>query len=343
MLLDQLENQLIKLNYYESIGKRHRNIYGTSISHQQLMYLVIRGEQISNPEDLYLPEAIAEQKRIVDYYRQNNQPGILRASTFFQEGNNVEIQQLLRYVDIDPHQHDFVECAYVVTGKCIHLINDREYLQESGSFVAIPTGYSHALFPEEDCLCLTMKIKADIFYDFDFPGWVDFVCPLAFSSGKDAFVRNTIASIWLQQEKNLPYADQIMEQLFRTLMFYIEQNFRDTMQYLITGPAQKKQTVEILGFMADNYRYATLASVAEHFHYSQAYLSRLIRKTTDRTFSNLMQEYKLRQAAKLLSNSNQKLNEVCDAVGYKDTTQFIHNFKALYGITPGQYRKQAKQ
>lgn len=213
-------------------------------------------------------------------------------------------------------------------------------MQEAGSFVTIPQGFKHVLFPDENCLCLTLKIRLETLRDFGLPGWANFAVPLAFSCGTDPFVHNMIASIWSQQECNLPYCEQIMEQLFKTLMFYLEQNFREDMRYLVTRADQDPQIMEILGFMVDNYQSITLQSVAAHFHYSPAYLSRMIRIKIGRNFSSLLKEYKLRQAALLLQNSTSKLADICESVGYKDTAQFIHSFKELFGVTPMQYRKK---
>ena len=49
--------------------------------------------------------------------------------------------------------------------------------------------------------------------------------------------------------------------------------------------------------------------------------------------------FKLKQADKLLQTTDKKLNEICDIIGYSDTTQFIRDFKQRYGNTPAKYRK----
>ena len=35
-----------------------------------------------------------------------------------------------------------------------------------------------------------------------------------------------------------------------------------------------------------------------------------------------------------------KIDDICESVGYRDTTQFIRTFKAIYGTTPKQYQKK---
>ena len=56
-----------------------------------------------------------------------------------------------------------------------------------------------------------------------------------------------------------------------------------------------------------------------------------------------MREFKLNRAQKLLQTTNLKLDDICESIGYSDTTQFIRDFKKQYGITPAKYRKQFLQ
>lgn len=342
MDMERLQESLIKLDWIEYLGKCHFERYGKNLSYLQFLYLKDHPLGKTQLEKLYDPPAVAEQQRIQAEIQKRNTSHILNPQDFFHEGKNIEIEKLLRYVDIPPHQHDFIECAYVVSGTCVHQINGWEYRQPSGSFVTFPYGYSHALFPGEDCLCLTVKIRNEAFRKLQFPGLTRFVYPLSFPCGDDPFVRSSIAAIWEQQQDDLPYCGQIEEQIFQTMMFYMEQRFHDETQYLVSGAAQDRRMLEILGFMMDNYQSITLQSVAAHFHYSTAYLSRLFHEQTGMTFSGVLKEFKLRQAAKFLLDTDGTLNDICGEVGYRDTTQFIRSFKMLYGETPAQYRKKMK-
>lgn len=342
-MLDALKDRLIRLDALECMGKQHFQKYGKNMTDIQCLYLMSHPAPSHTVSDLYTPSALSEQERIRASLQKTAKSRTLSPQDFFTDGKNLEIEKLLRYVDIPPHQHDFIECAYVVCGRCVHQINDRNYLQEAGSFVAIPFGFTHALYPEEDCLCLTIKIRHETFQKMQFPGLMDFVYPLAFSCGDDPFVRHSIASIWDQQEQALPFCDQIEEQLFQTMMFYIAQRFHDDVQYLVSGAIQDKRMIEILSYMLDNYQTITLQSVANHFHYNASYLSRIFHQQTGLPFSAILKEFKLRQAAKLLSERKWKLEDVCEEIGYKDVTQFIRSFKELYGITPAKYCTQMNQ
>lgn len=79
---------------------------------------------------------------------------------------------------------------------------------------------------------------------------------------------------------------------------------------------------------------ATLAGTAQLFHMNPSYLSASLRRVTGQTFSQLVRGHRLRRAAQLLVHSGMKLEEICEQIGYQDTTQFIRYFKAAYSVTP---------
>jgi AraC-like DNA-binding protein len=185
-------------------------------------------------------------------------------------------------------------------------------------------------------------VRSEFLQKAQAPRLVDFVYPLSFPCGNDEFVRNTIAALWEQQDSHLPYFEQIIELLFQPLMFYIEQRYHDNLEFLATRSSRDRRILEIPSFMMDNYSTITLQSVADEFHYHPAYLIRIFHEQTGNAFSATVKEFWLRQAARLLLESELKLGDICAEVGYNDVTQFIRSFRALFGTTPSQYRKSAK-
>ena len=55
-----------------------------------------------------------------------------------------------------------------------------------------------------------------------------------------------------------------------------------------------------------------------------------------------IRETRLRRAAELLRTSEQSVTEVSHAVGIEDSRYFAKCFKHSYGVTPTEYRAQAK-
>ena len=45
----------------------------------------------------------------------------------------------------------------------------------------------------------------------------------------------------------------------------------------------------------------------------------------------------------LLDEENRSIQEICEAVGYVNSSYFTATFKKKYGITPGQFRKNHRK
>lgn len=55
-----------------------------------------------------------------------------------------------------------------------------------------------------------------------------------------------------------------------------------------------------------------------------------------------LKEYRLRQAKRLLLETGDSILEICMQVGFESPSYFIQQFRFLYGMTPGEYRKQER-
>lgn len=86
----------------------------------------------------------------------------------------------------------------------------------------------------------------------------------------------------------------------------------------------------------------SLTDLAERFHISAAYFSKLFKKETGDNFSSYLTKLRMRKAAMLLLNTDMKVFEIASAVGYDDPNYFTNVFRMLYHLSPSDYRKQHK-
>lgn len=332
----ELFQSLLELDSSERVGFDYMSKYGATMDYAQMLY-VMRTAPIDLSQ-LTAPSALTRQQEIRQNFHRAYS-GILTEEGFFKAEKVIEVEKLLRYIDIPAHKHNFVECAFILNGKCSHLVGDYPYIHDTGSCAIIPAYVEHYLQPSPDCVCLTIKIRSTEFSHMEIPGLPVFQHPLGFQYGDDEYIHDTLLALYDQQENERPFSEQIMILMFRTLMTYIMQNYRDTLQHLIPYAVKNVQVMEIMNYVFENYRTVTLHSLAERFHFNQSYLSHYIRQQTGKSLSQTLKEFKLRQAARLLTDTQLQLNEICDAIGYQDSSQFIHSFKKVYGVTPTQYRK----
>lgn len=102
-----------------------------------------------------------------------------------------------------------------------------------------------------------------------------------------------------------------------------------------------EQAMEILKDMAQNFSQGvSLNSLAEKYHYSVAYLSRMIKKETGFSFSEILNSIRLAQAAELLQKDCGKISMAGEMAGFSDQKYFSQVFKKAFGVSPGEFRKQ---
>jgi len=102
--------------------------------------------------------------------------------------------------------------------------------------------------------------------------------------------------------------------------------------------------LEILRYIARNYQEdISLDLLAEKYHLSPVYLSRLIRKETGYRFSDILTGIRILNAVELFGKGKHKIQQVCEKVGFKDQRYFSQVFKKIFGCKPSEYCKDEEK
>lgn len=99
---------------------------------------------------------------------------------------------------------------------------------------------------------------------------------------------------------------------------------------------------KVLAYCRQNYREGSLAALADSLYLNPSYLSQLIKQKTSQTFSDLLNEARMKQAALLLKDPDTKIYNISNRVGYVNPNNFARAFKAYWGQTPTEYRNHEK-
>lgn len=81
-----------------------------------------------------------------------------------------------------------------------------------------------------------------------------------------------------------------------------------------------------------------LQTLADNLFISSWYLCKVLKKEFDNSFVRMLNEIRIQEARRLLVETNYKVYEICDMVGYTDNPYFTKTFKKYTGMTPNQYR-----
>lgn len=86
----------------------------------------------------------------------------------------------------------------------------------------------------------------------------------------------------------------------------------------------------------------TLRDLAEELQFSPGYLSVRIKQQTGMNFSEYLLHIRLREARRMLLQTNDKIAEVAEKVGYADQFYFSRLFKRATGKTPSEFRRHGE-
>ena len=83
----------------------------------------------------------------------------------------------------------------------------------------------------------------------------------------------------------------------------------------------------------------SLKDLGDKYHINNSYLGQIFRKKYGMSFKNYLTNYRIKEAAKQIINTDEKINRIAENVGYKDSDYFIRKFIEIMGCTPSKYRK----
>ncbi|SFA77628.1 two-component system, response regulator YesN [Cohnella sp. OV330] len=80
--------------------------------------------------------------------------------------------------------------------------------------------------------------------------------------------------------------------------------------------------------------------IAKAVFRNPAYLSRLFRKETGMSLTDYIAQAKIERAKRLLTDTNDKISNIAEGLGYMHFSYFAKLFKKVTGVTPQDYRKK---
>ena len=86
----------------------------------------------------------------------------------------------------------------------------------------------------------------------------------------------------------------------------------------------------------------TLNELSQQLGISPGQLSRLFVRVTGQRFRNFVMAHRLLQASRLLLETGMQIKQIAAELGYGHSRDFCHRFKAVFGMTPKEFRERAR-
>jgi AraC-like DNA-binding protein len=95
----------------------------------------------------------------------------------------------------------------------------------------------------------------------------------------------------------------------------------------------------VIRYISDNYKSdISLGDVADIACMTTNSFCRFFKKMTNKSFSEFLNEIRIKNASRILIQENTPISEICYNVGYKSIPNFNKQFKSIMGNTPKEYR-----
>lgn len=161
-----------------------------------------------------------------------------------------------------------------------------------------------------------------------------FVSALSRGEGTTEALKKASAAAALATSKegastSIPTEDEV-ERALNTLKPYTRPNY------------DEKKEEKIKKYISDNICDATLSGLARLLGYTPSYAAAKVKAVTGLSFTELLQRERCSRAAGLLLESTMSVDEIIEAVGYKNGNFFRKKFKEIYKMSPMSFRKQKR-
>ena len=130
---------------------------------------------------------------------------------------------------------------------------------------------------------------------------------------------------------------------FQELSAYYHKLFNVKLKEKITGFVKEYNPLvrRILQYLETNYKEPiSLKMLGDLFQNSPNYISRLFKQEVNRGLFDYLNEVRIEKAKELLKDSNYKIYEVAEMVGFKSQVHFAIVFQKYVGMAPKDYRRE---
>lgn len=98
---------------------------------------------------------------------------------------------------------------------------------------------------------------------------------------------------------------------------------------------------DVENFILQNYdKELSIDKITEHVYLTPTYLCHLYKKTTGKTLNQFILKTKMNKSKKLLTDTELKINQIAEILGYNNQGYFTRTFTKYFGMNPSTFRNK---
>ena len=313
-----------------------------------------------HPEILQYLQTVTEEEQAIldgrttidrDLYMVSQENTVSRRK-LLEEGKLITIRPHTRFIPFPEHRHDYVEMVYMCEGQTIHMVNGKQVRLRQGELLLLNQSVLHGVCKAELGDVAVNFIVVPSFFETALSAigdeetplrrfLVDCLCGQNTGPGYLHFQVSEVTPIQNNLENllwTLLQATHNKRKLCQMMMALLFLQLLGHTETLATQDSEEAAVLKVLHYVESNYVTGSLSEAAKLLHYDMCWLSREIKRRTGKTYTRIVQEKRLAQAAFLLRNTRQNVADISVCVGYENISYFHRIFMEAYGKSPKHYR-----
>lgn len=268
----------------------------------------------------------------------------------FEPGNIVHILRHLKYDRHELHSHRFFEIICQVAGEGRAVISGEQLRLVPGKICVLSPGVVHRVevFSDDAILLKIILRKTDfdsifrqllrsdtLLASFFSSALYDENCGWLSFDADDPEITGMLLRMRYHEVREAPTDPMMKEALLTQLLCTLVDRHAGT----VNTSSGLSRRGKLIARIRAEYRTVKLDELAEEFHLTQSYLSRVIRQETGQSFTELIENLRLDHAARLLATTKMPVEQIAVEAGFGCREFFHRKFKERYGVPPSVWRK----
>lgn len=231
---------------------------------------------------------------------------------------------------------------YVLSGKGSIKTEDRNYELSEGDLFLLPP-HSNAVYEpkrEDPWSYIWIELNGSsvkIILDATSYNATNFI----FKDGEERYLKQVLIEMIHEDSLSTEASESllIISYIFKVFSFLVK-HYPKSENVNITKKEETIKKIERYLYIHYSDTNLSIGNVAEEFSFSQSYITRLFKSQTGITPIQYVDELRMKKAIELLSHHSLTIDQIAEAIGYKNQFYFTKRFKKYYGMPPSKYKQK---
>ncbi len=253
--------------------------------------------------------------------------------------------RIVRTIDqpdmVKSHAHARFELYFLLSGECRYFIGNRMLQVSENSIVLIPGGVMHkTVYVSDTCERILLHFTSDYINPILASKLYRFFPTYVYETTDNA--RPQLQSVFESIRREYEMPDEFSREMLKTymtmLLTEIVRHSRDNEG--VVAEQANLLADDAIRYLNEHFREnVTLSTMAKRAMVSESNFSRQFKSSTGYGFKEYVNVLRLREAQRMLLNTNLSVCHIAFACGYNDSNYFSTIFKSVHNMSPLAFRQ----